>query len=101
MRLYRWHCALAALLALGAANAAGADLKTEYERRVAERFAASFQSLDLNRDGTVSRDEAHGDLNFLPRFNDMDINRDGIVTAAELQRFLALEFGVSVELARK
>ena len=41
-----------------------------------------------------ARSEAHGDLNFTPSFNDMDINRDGIVTKAELDRVLEQEYGM-------
>jgi hypothetical protein len=37
----------------------------------------------------VTRDEARGDLLFLPQFDTMDIDRDGRVTSAELERFLA------------
>jgi Ca2+-binding EF-hand superfamily protein len=77
------------------------DPKAEYDRRVAERFASLFQSLDLDRDGTVSKAEAQGDLTFAPAFDDMDINRDGIVTAAELQRFLQQHYGMQVELRRQ
>ncbi|HYC44104.1 MAG TPA: hypothetical protein VED01_01350 [Burkholderiales bacterium] len=89
---------LVVALAAWAFNAAAADGETEYDRRNAERYVALFTSLDRNADGTVTRAEAQGDLNFGPRFDDMDINRDGLVTVAELQRFVLQEHGVRVVL---
>jgi hypothetical protein len=88
------------VLLAGWAASAGADDKAEYDRRAAARYSMLFQSLDLDADGTVTRSEARGDLNFLPRFDDMDINRDGIVTTAELQRFIEQEHGIQTGLAR-
>jgi Ca2+-binding EF-hand superfamily protein len=79
--------ALLAACAMGA----GADDKSDYDRRSAARYMSLFQSLDRNADGAVTRLEAQGDLNFSPRFNDMDINRDGVVTTAELQRYVDRE----------
>jgi Ca2+-binding EF-hand superfamily protein len=78
--------------------AAGADDKAEYDRRAAARYTMLFQSLDRNADGTVTRLEAQGDLNFYPRFDDMDIDRDGVVTLAELRRFIEQEHGASSNL---
>ena len=95
----RRHTAVLVILA-GWAVSAGADDKAEYDRRAAARYNMLFQSLDLDADGTVSRSEAKGDLNFLPRFADMDINGDGIVTMAELQRFIEQEHGMQAGLAR-
>lgn len=83
-----------------AGAAAHADERADYNRRAAERFSTIFQSLDRDGDGSVTRVEAHGDLNFGPRFDDMDIDRNGIVTRAELQRFVALEFEVELALQR-
>jgi Ca2+-binding EF-hand superfamily protein len=77
-------------------GAASADDKADYDRRAAQRYTALFQSLDRNGDGAVSRVEAQGDLNFLPRFDDMDINRDGMVSAEELRRFIESQFGVKL-----
>src|SRR5688572_8324066 len=56
----------ALLLTSGAASAAAADGKAEYELRSAQRYVAIFLSLDRNKDGVVSRPEARGDLNFSP-----------------------------------
>ena len=93
-------CRLAGLvmLMMGAAGA-GADDRSEYQRRAAERDAALFQSLDRNGDNAVTREEAHGDLNFGPRFDDMDINRDGVVTREELQRYVEQRYGVRMSAA--
>ena len=88
------------VLLAGWAVTAGADDKAEYDRRAAARYTMLFQSLDLDGDGTLTRSEARGDLNFGPRFDDMDINRDGIVTTAELQRFIEQEHGAQASVAR-
>ena len=93
--------ATATVFAIALSARAAEDPKADYDRRAAERFVSLFQSLDLDRDGSVSRVEAQGDLNFGPAFDDMDINRDGIVTAAELQRFLAQRYGMKVEFQRQ
>jgi len=66
--------------------------KVAYEKRSAARHVESFSWLDRDRDGSVTRLEAQGDLNFLPSFDDIDINRDGIVTKAELDRYIALRY---------
>lgn len=83
------------MLALLMAFAAGAaaDDKGEYNRRAAASDLTLFQSLDRNTDGTVTRLEAHGDINFLPRFADMDIDMDGVVTTVELHRYLEQQYG--------
>ena len=70
-----------------------ADDKIHYDQRSAARYTALFESLDRNHDGTVTRLEAQGDLNFDPVFDDMDINRDGVVTTAELQRYIEQRYG--------
>lgn len=86
---------LGAAVLLSTASAS-ADERTEYNRRAADGLSGLFKSLDRDADGTVTRVEAKGDLNFGPRFRDMDIDRNGIVTGAELQRYLSQEFGVSL-----
>jgi hypothetical protein len=84
-------CALALLMAC--ATNAGADDKSDYNRRAAARDLRLFQSLDRNADGAVTRLEARGDINFWPRFDDMEVNMDGVVTMAELQRYLEQQYG--------
>ena len=82
------------VLLLACAISAGADDKSEYNRRVAADDLSLFHSLDRNTDGAVTRLEAQGDINFLPRFDDMEIDMDGAVTTAELQRYLEQQYGV-------
>ena len=55
---------------LACATGATADDKAEYNRRAAETYVALFKSLDRNADSAVTREEAHGDLNFVPYFDD-------------------------------
>jgi Ca2+-binding EF-hand superfamily protein len=90
------HQAIAMTMLYCTIGAASADDKTDYDRRAAARYEALFQTLDRNRDGVVSREEAQGDLNFLPSFDDMDINRDNVVSTDELRRFIESRFGVNV-----
>lgn len=82
---------LAVLLAwtMGAA----ADDKSDYDRRASARDLKLFQSLDRNADGAVTRMEANGDINFLPRFDEMEVDMDGIVTRAELLRYIDQHYG--------
>jgi hypothetical protein len=84
--------ALAVLLAL--AMGAAADDKSDYDRRAAARDAALFHSLDRNGDGVVTRMEARGDINFLPRFDDMEVDMDGVVTPSELLRYIDQHYGI-------
>jgi Ca2+-binding EF-hand superfamily protein len=88
--------AIALTMLCCAVGAASADDKADYDKRAAARYTALFQSLDRNGDGVVSREEAQGDVNFLPRFDDMDINRDNVVSTDELRRFIESRFGVNV-----
>ena len=88
---------LVCLMLPGYSAVAGADDKTDYDRRSAARYAALFQSLDRNGDSTVTRVEAEGDLNLGPVFDDMDINRDGVVTTAELQRYTEQRHGTHAQ----
>jgi len=91
---------LPAALAIALASApACAQGKAENERRIAADLSQLFQALDRDGDRAVTRIEAAGDVNFLPRFADIDINRDGVVTSDELARYLTLQYGVSLEAA--
>jgi hypothetical protein len=76
------------------ASGAKADERGDYNRRAAARDLSLFHELDRNGDGAVTRLEARGDVNFLPRFNDMEVDMDGVVTAAELDRYLEQHYGV-------
>ena len=84
------------VLLLTCAMSANADDRSDYNRRAAARDLNLFHSLDRNADGAVTRLEAQGDINFLPRFDDMEINMDGVVTMVELQRYLERQYGVKV-----
>ena len=84
----------ALVLLLACAMSAGADDKTEYNRRAAAADLALFHSLDRNADGVVTRLEARGDVNFRPRFNAMEADMDGVITTAELQRYLERQYGM-------
>ncbi|MGH8620951.1 MAG: hypothetical protein ACRET3_02340 [Burkholderiales bacterium] len=87
-------CKLGALVLLATcALGAGADDRSNYDRRAATRDLSLFHSLDRNADGAVTRLEAQGDINFLPRFDDMEIDMDGIVTTAELLRYIEQQYG--------
>lgn len=91
----RWAgVAGALLLLLAPATGAVADDRSDYNRRAAARDSSLFHSLDRNADGAVTRAEAQGDINFLPRFDDMETNMDGVVTMAELQRYIEQQYGV-------
>jgi hypothetical protein len=81
-------------LLLVCAIGAGADDKDDYNRRAAARDLSLFNSLDRNSDGVVTRLEARGDVNFLPRFDDMEVNMDGVITTAEFMRYLEQQYGV-------
>jgi hypothetical protein len=83
----------ALVLLLACAMGAGADDRSEYNRRAAARDLSLFHSLDRNGDGAVTRLEARGDINFLPRFDDMEVDMDGVVTTVELHRYLEQQYG--------
>ena len=89
------------VLVLACAMSASADDRDDYNRRAAARDLSLFHSLDRNGDGAVSRLEAQGDINFLPRFNDMEVDMDGIVTTAELNRYLEQRYQVRVRPDRR
>ncbi len=73
-----------------------ADDRETYNRRAAEADMTAFRTLDLNRDGVLTRDEVLADLNFGPRFNDIDIDRNGVATREELRRYIEQAYGVVV-----
>ena len=85
-----WTAAVLLALAMGAT----ADDKGDYDRRASARDLELFHSLDRDADGAVTRTEARGDINFLPRFDDMEIDMDGIVTRSELQRYVDQQYGI-------
>ena len=80
-----------AILAVGAAVLAAAtalaQTPPEYLKRVADNYRAAFAMYEQN--GVVTRAQVKGNLFFEPVFDTIDINRDGVITRAELDRFLA------------
>ena len=88
-------------LLMACAISAGADDRTDYNRRAAARDLSLFHSLDRNGDGAVTRLEAQGDINFLPRFDDMEVDMDGIVTITELRRYLERQYEVRLDLGKQ
>lgn len=95
-KIFHIACLAAVLAGTGSA---GADDRAEYNRRAAERDRALFASLDRNADGTLTREEAEGDLTLGPRLVDADIDRDGRVTRAEMERYLAQRYGTAADVA--
>jgi Ca2+-binding EF-hand superfamily protein len=59
-----------------------AALKAEREHIVAERVKTIFNSLDTNRDGKITKDEAKGLIK--EHFDKIDRNGDGAITYEEL-----------------
>lgn len=52
--------------------------------RTSESGAMTFRSLDTNRDGAVSRDEAKNSAELNRQFNQLDKDRDGKLSTQEL-----------------
>lgn len=94
--IFHIACLAAALAATGSA---GADDRADYNKRAAERDLALFASLDRDADGTVTREEAEGDLTLGPRLVDADIDRDGRVTRDEIERYVARRYGTAAGMA--
>lgn len=83
------------VLAMACAGGAAADDREDYNRRAATRDVALFHALDRDADGAVTRLEAQGDVNFLPRFDDMETDMNGAVTMAELRRYIEKQYGTA------
>ena len=91
---------LAAAFAIAMSSmAAGDDGKAAYDRRAAADLVQLFQWLDRDHDRAVTRIEAEGDVNFIPRFADMDIDRNDSVSSAELARFIEKSHGLRFDEA--
>lgn len=96
----KWSAGASAVL-LACALGAQADDQGDYNLRAAAEDLRLFQELDRNADGMVTRMEARGDVNFLPRFDDMEVDMDGTVTTAELHRYLDQRYSVQVRNGRR
>jgi Ca2+-binding EF-hand superfamily protein len=77
-----------AAAALAAGLAFAQQPPAEYVKRVAENYRAAFVAADPGGRGYITRADLTGNLLLLPVFDTMDINRDGQVTKEELERFL-------------
>jgi hypothetical protein len=84
---------LVAIAAAASMQGALANDQRQYEIRVGRELATLFKSLDHNQDTQVSREEARGDVNWVPLFDDIDVNRNGLVTREELRGYLELRYG--------
>jgi len=93
------RCAIALACAL-CANVSLATDVDDYQRRAAQRDVAMFDALDVDKDGRLTIDEVHGNIDMEARFNDIDVNRDGVITRQELARYIALEYGIAIVQAR-
>jgi Ca2+-binding EF-hand superfamily protein len=84
---------MSALLIAAAALAVGVAFAqqppADFLKRVADHYRTAFVAADTGAKGYITRDDIQGNLFLLPVFDSMDINRDGRVTKEELDRFLA------------
>jgi Ca2+-binding EF-hand superfamily protein len=80
---------LIAAAALVASVAFAQQPPADYVKRVTDHYRAAFAAADTGGKGYITRDDIQGNLFLLPVFDSMDINRDGRVTKEELDRFLA------------
>jgi Ca2+-binding EF-hand superfamily protein len=84
---------MSALLIAAAALAVGVAFAqqppADFLKRVADHYRTAFVAADTGAKGYITRDDIQGNLFLLPVFESMDINRDGRVTKEELDRFLA------------
>jgi hypothetical protein len=90
--------ALAACLLLSAGGASAQD-QAAYNQRNIARFTDAYRMLDVDGDGRLTRDEARGNLDIVPRWRDIDVDGDDVITSAELSRFLADHYGLQRPLA--
>ncbi len=82
--MLRTFATLALMFWVGGALAQDA---TAYHKRALERDLATFQQIDRDNSGRVSRQEAAGFVDFVARFDAIDVNRDNYVTRDELTAY--------------
>jgi hypothetical protein len=76
---------------------ADARNREDYNRMAADRYTELFQWADRDRSDTVSRAEANGSVDLVASFNDIDIDRDGHVTRTELERYVFSRFSIRLD----
>jgi hypothetical protein len=86
---------LAGVIAPAGAQGTAASDKAAYNQSSITRYRAMFAAQDFDRSGDVTRKEVQGNIDFTATFDDIDIDRDGVVTRAELDRYLAAQFGAA------
>lgn len=75
--------AVMACLFAGAAWAADPIQGGSTDAPATDKPAASFNEVDMNKDGVISADEAHGDTTLSRMFKQLDRDSDGQLTEAE------------------
>ncbi len=78
-----------AAAALAAGIAFAQQPPADYLKRVADSYRSAFAAADGGGKGFITREDIQGNLLLLPVFDSMDVNRDGRITKEELDRFLA------------
>jgi Ca2+-binding EF-hand superfamily protein len=74
----------AALLSLAAAHAQTPP--TPSEQPAPQSQGASFESLDTNSDGKISKTEAEANASVKAQFTSYDLNGDGFIERAEVDK---------------
>ena len=69
------------------ALACGTALAAEPETPEQAVDSSTFTSMDVNGDGTISRDEAESSEELSASYDDADTNKDGALDKAELSAF--------------
>ena len=88
---------LAGMIAPAAALGTASSDKAAYDQSSIARYHEMFAAQDYDGSGEVTREEVQGNIDFTATFDDIDIDRDGVVTRAELDRYLAAQFGSTSE----
>lgn len=77
--------ALAALLSLAAnAQSPSKDQTPDPSQQPQQGGGTSFESLDTNNDGRISKAEAEANANVKAQFSSYDVNGDGYIERAEV-----------------
>ena len=77
---------IAALICAAAAFAAAIAQTPPPDQGTPREGAASFESLDTNSDGRISKTEAEANANVKAQFSSYDLNGDGYIERSEVDR---------------